>query len=118
MPTITAADLDTLGGRVEFLRLAKGWSGVALADECGFSQNTIWTLEHNKIKDPSARLVWAVAAALETTPEYLWTGSYDPDEAALLAAFRALPPEQRPAVLRAAGVSTAPTEGSGLRKRH
>jgi transcriptional regulator with XRE-family HTH domain len=112
-------DLDTLGGRVAFLRVAKGWKGAELARKCEFSQNTIWSLENNKIAEPSARLLWAVARALETTPEYLWVGQYDPDEAALVAAFRLLPPEQRPAVLRAAGVSVS-SSGSGdpRQKKH
>lgn len=118
MPTINAADLGTLGGRVEFLRVSKEWSGAELGRIAGFSQNTIWSLENNQIKDPSARLIWAVAAALETTPEFLWSGNYDPDEAALVAAFRALPPQERPAVLRAAGVSSEPPPESGLRKNH
>lgn len=112
-------DLDTLGGRVAFLRLAKGWKGAELARRCEFSQNTIWSLENNKIAEPSARLLWAVARALETTPEYLWAGQYDPDEAALVAAFRQLPQEQRPAVLRAAGVSVSSSDrGDLLQKKH
>lgn len=110
-------DLDTLGGRVKFLRKTKGWSGAKLGRECGFSQNTIWSLENNAVDEPSARLLWAVAAALETTPEYLWTGQYDHDEAALIAAFRLLPQEQRPAVLRAAGVNLSPPDTSITRKR-
>lgn len=111
-------DLDTLGGRVAFLRLAKGWTGAQLARECGFSQNTIWSLENNKVADPSARLLWALAKALETTPEYLWAGKYDPDEAALIAAFRLLPAEQRPAVLRAAGVTDVTPDRGENRKKH
>lgn len=117
MAAIEIGDPSTVGGRVRFLRLAKDWSGARLGRECGFSQNTIWSLERNKIDEPSAALIWAVAKALETTPEYIWTGNYDPDEAALVAAFRALPPEQRPAVLRAAGASsTTPGEPSVGRK--
>ncbi len=116
---LASCDLDTLGGRVAFLRLTKGWSGSRLGRECGFSQNTIWKLESNEIVEPSARLLWAVASALETTPEYLWAGQYDPDEAALIAAFRLLPAEQRPAVLRAAGVNGPPTQDQSTGKgRH
>jgi transcriptional regulator with XRE-family HTH domain len=115
---LNGCDLDTLGGRVKFLRLAKGWSGAQLGRECGFSQNTVWSLENNQVKEPSAQLVWAIARALETTPEYLWAGQYDPDEAALIAAFRLLPPEQRPAVLRAAGVNVARLDTSASKKQH
>lgn len=113
-----SCDLDTLGGRVKFLRMTKGWSGAQLARECGFSQNTVWSLENNKVAEPSAQLLWAVARALETTPEYLWVGQYDPDEAALIAAFRLIPLEQRPAVLRAAGVSVASVRDTAEKKRH
>lgn len=115
---LSDCDLDTLGGRVKFLRMAKGWSGAQLGRECGFSQNTIWSLENNQVKEPSAQLVWSLARALETTPEYLWSGQYDPDEAALIAAFRLLPPEQRPAILRAAGAPVARLDTSASKKRH
>lgn len=115
---LSECDLDTLGGRVKFLRLTKGWTGAELARKCGFSQNTVWSLENNQVKEPSASLLWSLAAALETTPEYLWAGKYDPDEAALVAAFRLLPQEQRPAVLRAAGVNVAPPDDSASKRRH
>lgn len=121
MPTIdleTIGDLESVGGRVQFLRIAKDWSGARLGRECGFSQNTIWNLERNNIEEPSALLIWSVARALETTPEYIWTGNYDPDEAALIAAFRKLAPEERPAVLRAAGVVFVPSEAHGRDKKH
>lgn len=113
---LSDGDLDSLGGRIKFLRTAKGWSGARLGRESGFSQNTIWSLENNKVAEPSVQLLWALAEALETTPEYLWTGQYDPDEAALVAAFRMLPQEQRPAVLRAAGVTFVPPDTSVTRK--
>lgn len=118
MAAIDIGDPSTLGGRVTFLRVAKEWSGARLGRECGYSQNTIWNLERNKIDDPSAGLIWAVARALETTPEYIWSGNYDPDEAALIAAFRALPPEERPAVLRAAGVTSGTPGRPGVQKKH
>lgn len=111
-------DLDSIGGRVKFLRVTKDWSGAQLGRECGFSQNTIWNLEANKIEEPSANLIWAVARALETTPEYIWTGNYDADEAALITGFRALPPEERPAVLRAAGVTFIPSEQAARERKH
>lgn len=112
------SDLESVGGRVQFLRIAKDWSGARLGRECGFSQNTIWNLERNNIDEPSALLIWSVARALETTPEYIWTGNYDPDEAALIAAFRKLAPEERPAVLRAAGVTFLPSEPGARDKKH
>lgn len=114
---LASCDLATLGGRVAFLRMTRGWSGAELGRECGYSQNTIWNLESGKTAEPTARLLWAVASALETTPEYLWTGQYDQDEAALVAAFRSLPEQERPAVLRAAGVSLTTASESNIRKR-
>lgn len=118
MAAIAIGDTTTVGGRVQFLRIAKGWSGARLGRECGFSQNTIWNLEQDNTDEPSAALVWAVAKALETTPDYIWTGNYDPDEAALVAAFRALPPVERPAVLRAAGVTSGTPGKPGVERKH
>lgn len=115
---LASCDLTTLGGRVAFLRITKGWSGARLGRECGYSQNAIWNLESGKTAEPTAQLLWSVAGALETTPEYLWTGQYDPTEAALIAAFRLLPVEQRPAVLRAAGVNLPGPDESQVRNRH
>jgi transcriptional regulator with XRE-family HTH domain len=108
MGTIDSPDLDTVGGRVAFLRELKGWSGAELARQAGCSQPSVWELEKNKTGEVSARLLWAVAAALETTPEYLWSGELDPQEATLLAAFRKLPADERPPVLRAVGVIPPP----------
>jgi transcriptional regulator with XRE-family HTH domain len=113
MSSINQPDLETLGGRVQFLRETEGWSGAELARQSGFSQPTISDLENNKIKEVSARLVWAVAEALETTPDYLWTGNFDRDEAAVVAAFRKLPPEQRPPILRALGIEPPPEPPTG-----
>jgi len=118
MAAIEIGDTGTVGGRVQFLRIAKGWSGARLSRECQFSQNTIWNLEHNRIEEPSAALIWAIAKALETTPEFIWTGNYDPDEAALIAAFRSLPPEERPAILRAAGVASGTPGNPGSVRKH
>lgn len=118
MATIEASELGTLGGRVAFLRKMRGWAQADLATHAGFRQPSISELETNTTKEVTARLLWAVAAALETTPEYLWTGEMDPEEALLLAAFRELPYEQRPAVLRAAGVQPQPTPPASQRQVH
>lgn len=116
MPPITS-DLETLGGRVSFLRQLKGWSQKDLARLCDFSQPTIWALEHNETKEVSARLLWAVASALETTADYLWTGELNADEAVLLAAFRKLKPQEQSIVMRAAGVDGSDLVESAKRKR-
>jgi transcriptional regulator with XRE-family HTH domain len=108
MQAMAGPTLDTLGGRVAFLRLLKGWSQKDLARESACSQPTISDLEGDKTKEVTARLLWSVAKALGTTPEYLWTGELSPDEAILIAAFRKLSPEQRPIVLRAVGVDLPP----------
>jgi transcriptional regulator with XRE-family HTH domain len=98
-------DLETVGGRVAFLRHLKGWSQQELADKAGFKQPSIWALEKNKTKELTARFIWAVAEALGVPAEYLWTGAdVTIDEALLLGAFRKLPSEQRLVILRAAGV--------------
>lgn len=102
--------LNTLGGRVVYLRDLKGWSTAELARQAGFAQPTVWSLEKDKTKEVSARLLWGIAKALGTTPDYLWTGHIDPDEGVLLAAFRKLDERERSVVLRAAGVGMAPTQ--------
>lgn len=108
MQAMARPTLDTLGGRVAFLRLLKGWSQKDLARESACSQPAISELESDKTKEVTASLLWRVASALGTTAEYLWTGELSPDEAVLIAAFRKLSPEQRPIVLRAVGVDLPP----------
>lgn len=114
MASIETPDLDTVGGRVAFLRTLKGWSQKDLADEASFSQPSVFDLENNKTREPSARLIWSVAGALGVPAEYIWTGMEStPDVAMLVAAYERLPNEQRLVVLRAAGVELPSTKGSG-----
>lgn len=123
MASIENPDLETVGGRVAFLRQLKGWSQQDLATAASFSQPSVFDLENNKTREPSARLVWAVAKALGVPADYIWTGmEATPDVAMLVAAYQQLPNEQRLVVLRAAGVELPKTKGDGtppaLRNSH
>lgn len=106
MASIEKPDLESVGGRVALLRQLKGWSQAELARHAGFAQPSVFDLENNRTREPSARLVWAVARALSVPAEYLWTGmETTPDVAMLVDAYLRLPNEQRLVVLRAAGVN-------------
>lgn len=123
MGSIDRPDLETVGGRVAFLRQLKGWSQQDLATSARFSQPSVNALENNHTREPSARLVWAVAKALGVPAEYLWTGmEVAPDVAMLVEAYQRLPNEQRLVVLRAAGVemphTKAPQQPSEVRRSH
>lgn len=90
-------DLSTVGGRLAYVRGLRGLSTTELARRAGYSQPTVWALENNDTKEPAARLVAALAAALDTTWEFLLRG---PDsshgieqslaEAEVLSTYRAL----------------------------
>lgn len=79
VPSIDQPDLTTIGGRVAYVRGLRGLSQSELARRAKCSQPTIWALENpgdpkKGTKDPSAWLVYAVAAAIDTTMEFLLRG--------------------------------------------
>lgn len=63
---------DNLGRRLRQLRDAKGWSMEHLAEKVGCSANTINLIEHGYTEQ--SRYLPRIAAALETTVEYLVQG--------------------------------------------
>lgn len=93
-----------LGWRVRRLRLAKGWTAQAdLATAAKVSQPTVSDLEGAKTKEPTASLLVAVSAALETTVEYLWNCDDEPHDGNLAGlteeALRALDLKEQAAQL-------------------
>lgn len=64
----------SLGNRIRTLRKAQGLSQPALAKKAGVTQSTISDLENDK-KGTSAENLMAIARVLETSQDYLLTGS-------------------------------------------
>lgn len=109
--------------QIKAARLAKGWSHARLAEEVskaeGRKKSLAWqTVQQWEKEDgtaPKRSRLETVARVLGCSVGEL-IGSTEAtipaDEAALLAAYRKLPPEVRPAVLRAAGVTVdSPSTG-------
>ena len=69
--------LRALGRRVEALRLHRGWSQSHLALAAGLTQRGVSFTEAGK-REPMASTLFALAEALGTTPEYLWSGDGGP----------------------------------------
>lgn len=99
-------DLSTVGGRLAYVRNLRGLTPTELARRADYSQPTVWALENNDTREPAARLIAALAEALNTTWEFLLRG---PDlafgiegaasESELVAIYRALQPPARLSLL-------------------
>lgn len=63
-----------LGKRVQAIREAAGIARLPLSRAAGFSNSVVYQLECGLIMNPSAELVFAIAAALGTTADYLMRG--------------------------------------------
>lgn len=91
--------MDTIGTRVNTLRKARQMTQVQLAEKSGIAQNTISDIERAKRPyEMDAKTLLALAKALTTTPEYLFSGARDEThleevmrEAELQAIYRDLP---------------------------
>lgn len=64
----------SMGKRIKALRIEKKMSQMQLAKKAGISQPVISDYENDLVKDYRAHILMKLAAALETTPEYLVTG--------------------------------------------
>lgn len=63
----------------------------ALAQLAGITNSYAWELENKPAVRPSADLVFRLAKALETTPQYLWLGdTSDHNEDVLMTKYRSL----------------------------
>jgi transcriptional regulator with XRE-family HTH domain len=92
---------SSLGQKIKNLRVAKRMTLDQLAEIAGASKSYIWELENREIPpQPSAGKIFAIAAALGVTPEFLLSDARtEPDETVLDEAFyqkyKRLPPDMR-----------------------
>lgn len=63
-----------LGDRVREQRRKRGLTLEALAEKVGSSKSYMWEIENKEVARPSAEKLAQIAAALETTTEYLLDG--------------------------------------------
>lgn len=63
-----------LGDRVRERRRKCGLTLEALAEKVGSSKSYMWEIENKEVARPSAEKLAQIAAALETTSEYLLDG--------------------------------------------
>ena len=99
--------MDTIGSRVEALRLSKGLNGSELARRVGIAQPSLHNIETNKTKNIKGYVLDALARELNTTTSYLLTGadSHQDHEASMMLAeiqaiFRTLSAEDKEKLLR------------------
>jgi transcriptional regulator with XRE-family HTH domain len=90
-----------LGQKIKKLRVARQMTLDQLAEIAGASKSYIWGLENREVPpQPSATKIFAIAAALGVTPEFLLSDARtEPDETVLDEAFyrkyKQLPPDMR-----------------------
>ncbi len=79
-----------LGERVREQRRKHGLTLEALAEKVGSSKSYMWEIENKDVARPSAEKLAQIAAALETTADYLLEGdgAKEEDEATDLAFYR------------------------------
>lgn len=105
----------TLGLRIKTLRKNKKMTQTQLAKAAGVSQATISDYERDQVPNPRSNKLLRIAAALETTPEFLVTGEGPinlsesaSDEHSLLSAFSKLDTNAKAAVIAAAKAMAKP----------
>jgi transcriptional regulator with XRE-family HTH domain len=92
---------SSFGQKIKKLRVARQMTLDQLAEIAGASKSYIWELENREVPpQPSATKVFAIAAALGVTPEFLLSDARtEPDETVLDEAFyrkyKQLPPDMR-----------------------
>lgn len=99
----------TLGSNIRKLRMELGLTQIQLAQKAGVSQATVSDYENNEVSEHRAHVLFKIAAALGTTPEYLQTGkspkrlSESPDDIKeLLHVVENLGKDERAMILAAA----------------
>jgi transcriptional regulator with XRE-family HTH domain len=79
---------STLGKKIKLHRKQKGMTLDQLAARTGSSKSYVWELENRDAPHPSAEKIFAMAAALGVTPEFLHEDTTPhADEAVLDEAF-------------------------------
>ena len=77
-----------LGDKIKMYRKQRRMTLEQLAARTGSSKSYVWELENRDTPHPSAEKIFAIAAALGVTPEYLLENTMpDADEAVLDEAF-------------------------------
>lgn len=71
-----ATPLETLGGTVRVMRLAKSWTQEDLADRSGLAVVQISRIERG-VREIRLTTLLRLLAALDTTPNELLTGLYE-----------------------------------------
>lgn len=86
--------------RIKTLRKEKRLTLQELADKAGSAKSYMWELENNDKPNTSASLLLGIAAALDTTIEYLLNGmSYkSDDELLLLRGYRLLTTNEKTSI--------------------
>jgi transcriptional regulator with XRE-family HTH domain len=68
------ADLETIGGRIEYLRIKKGFTSNSVP---GVSPSTISINERN-VSIPSSETIMKLALELDSTPDWILNGDVKP----------------------------------------
>jgi transcriptional regulator with XRE-family HTH domain len=77
LPLLTA--LPTLGARLRYARLQRGWTQRRLAREAGYrSPSTVAHLEKDEAQHPREEAVLRIARALRVSGAWLVDGTGDP----------------------------------------
>jgi transcriptional regulator with XRE-family HTH domain len=99
----------SVGKRIRKLRIEREWKLKDLARESGVPVSTISDLEHGRSTNPDGDTLVKLAAALETTSDWLQTGEGLPvrqetriDESEMTRLFKQLSPANKEAVLATA----------------
>lgn len=107
-------DLDSVGGRVQAARLAKGLTQEKLAELVGVSKGAVSQWEAGDIKSLKAQNLMRLSEVTETSPRWLILGKerdgtpiqmgrpthLDPEASDLVETFRLLEPQFRDALVQ------------------
>lgn len=112
-----APDISTIGGRVQMLREARGWSQGTLAKSAGIAQATLANFERGRTQGGLALTLSKIARALGVDPEWLRTGKGNPSrldapiaEQEAVVIYRALSEDARDGWMAAGRAMVAATK--------
>lgn len=102
-------EMDTIGKRIQGLRLTAQLSGAELARRVGIKPPSLWALENKEGIEPSGRVLALLCRELHTTPDFIIFGGaegldieIEQDAAEVVHAMHNMTPEGRTALLLAA----------------
>jgi len=107
-----------LGRRVKLLRTKKGMTQATLAKAAGIKPPSLSQIETGRTKALKATTILRIAAALETNPAYLMTGTgaaemskaENPQDSEVLDVMHKLSPSKRATLLAVAQALAAETD--------